>query len=224
MSHHVFDLMLMDFKAIRSERATFIPILMSFIFAPLLTVSQTVIGLIFSLYSISSYAILIFGLEERYHAYRYTASLGVSRRDIVIARYGNTLAMTVIYLACVFLLNTLFIFIGNPAARPIPFSHHAVLIAAVLLFSAMTLPFYFALGLTKARAVILPLWIIPITVPGLFMLLSPGVGLGSWASAFTSSRLLPFGTLTCLIVMGAAVVLWGASISLSVLLYSRKDL
>jgi hypothetical protein len=227
MANKVLVLIGKDFRSLWSEKITGLSLLFLLAMSALSASSVTFSGLGIAFFTTSFYIMSVFSLEESFRTERFFASLPVRRRDMVLARYGGIIAITAAYFALAYAINAVFILAGMPKARPIPIGYCATVLALVAFFSSFALPFYFKFGMAaKARIVTMFLIILPMTVGGAL------IGQGNAGAslpvmkAFTELMANPFprDPLVVLITFGAAFLLWGTSIPVAVLLYSKRDL
>lgn len=215
-----------DFRSLWSEKiaaSLFVALLaMSAIMASSLSFSS----LLLVFFTTSVYILNVFALEEKFRTERFFASLPVRRGDIVLARYGGVMAIAGAYFAVAYFANAVSILAGKPEARPIPLGYCATVLAILAFFTSFTLPFYFRLGLARARTITTLLVVVPMTWGGL--LIGLGSRRGSLSVMNTVSAVMnspfPRDLPHSLLMMGAAIILWGVSIPVAVALYSRRDL
>jgi ABC-type transport system involved in multi-copper enzyme maturation permease subunit len=226
MSSSILSLMAADFQVLWSEKTVLIAFLVSFAFFSVFASSLQVASMLFTVYILTSYTFSVFSLEEKYHAERYIASLPVKRRDVVFARYANTMVVIVVYFILAFLVNIAFLIVKFTPARPIPLEYCAIVFAAACLTSAVCVPSFFRLGITRSRAVIMLVLVIPFMGYGLVMGFGPSIGLlpAQASTATIPITSLPLRPLDSILMAVAALLVWAASIPLSVFLYSRRDL
>jgi ABC-type transport system involved in multi-copper enzyme maturation permease subunit len=227
MRNRVMSLMARDFRVMRSERAFALSFFGLLTFSVLLaSFSPLFSGLLITVVLVTTYTLNTFSLDEKYHTERFTASLPVRRRDIVLARYAAGLILTAFVLALASAANALLTILGHPASRPIPFGYMAVLVAIICGFCAVSLPFCFRLGYSKARAVMKVFYL------GLFIATGILVGLNASTVTLTSlTAMLSFPAahflvppVTCAILLAAAMGAWMLSFLTSARMYERRDL
>jgi ABC-2 type transport system permease protein len=224
MASRVWSLIRKDYSSILSEKMTAIVFLVLFTLSAVMTSSLSFAGLGMAFFSISVYVLNVFTLEEKFHTERFFASLPLRRRDIVLARYGGVMAIMVAFFVLAFLWNAVFILTGKSEARPIPLGYCATVILAEAGFTSLSLPLYFKFGMAaKARTVTMLLVVLPMTLVGaLYGIGNAGASLPVMKDFIANPY--PQGLPLALLLIGAAILLWGASIKLAVLFYSKRDL
>jgi ABC-2 type transport system ATP-binding protein len=226
MGSRVISLLAKDLVALRSERSAALTFILMMVVSPLLASSPAIATLIFTVYVLSMCCIQAFSIDEKYHTERFTASLAVRRREIVMARYAGTLVVMAAYFILAFFVNALEIVLRNRLIHPIPLGYCAMLVASVMVVTALSFPFYFRLGVMKARLVTIALYILPVMLVGI----GGGLGIvsGSFPSLAVLSRpspsLFSISPLASGIIVGAGLLLWLASIPITVRLYETRDL
>jgi len=225
MASNIVNLIRKDFCALWSEKTmglTFVGLLvMCAIFASSLTFSS----LMFVFLIASSYTLNVFSLEEKFRTERFFASLPVRRRDIVLARYGEIWAIAGAYFVVAYLANAVSILVGKTEVRPIPLGYCATVLVILAFTTSFTFPFYFKLGPAKAKAVTTPLLASVMAMAVAIMAMRPSGGSHQVMKAVSAVRNSPFprDLPHTLLLMGAAILLWGVSIPVAVALYSRRD-
>jgi len=225
MANNVLNLIRKDFIALWSEKTT------GFLFAALLAISAlfasylTFSSLVFLLLVASTHTLNVFNLDEKFRTERFFASLPVRRRDIVLARYGELLAIAGAYFVMAYLANTASILAGKTEAQ-IPLGYCASVLVVLAFMSSFTYPFFFKRGLSKAKSVTTILLAIFMAPASTMIFMRPGDGSNQTAKAFLAAMNSPFprDLLHTLLLIGIAILLWGVSIPVAVALYSRRDL
>ena len=226
MANSIASLMRKDFCVLCSEKTT------GLLFAALLALSAAFAyslnfsSLVFVMFTASSYIMNIFGLEEKYRTETFFASLPVRRKDIVFARYGEVLAIAAAYFALAYLSNTISFYAGKTAVRLIPIGYCASVLLVLSFISSFTFPFYFKLGLAKAKIVTTLLFSGFMALFTAIMFAHPRESAARSAKIFSQLFNAPFprDPLNVLLLLGCAILLWGASIPVAAAVYSRKNL
>jgi hypothetical protein len=214
--------MVKDFRVLSSERMLAVSFFVGLAITALVASSLTIVGAGLAFFLVFSYTIYLFSIEEKYHAERFFASLAVKRRDLVIARYLNGLVIVAVFLALAYPVNAVLLRTGVPAgvpaAHPITIGYVSLILAAVAVSAAISLPAFFKLGFTKARVFITLIYIVPF-VGGSFLM-----GISSTIGIDPSSTIFSMDPPASLLIAAGALVLWAASIPLAVRLYGSRDL
>jgi ABC-2 type transport system permease protein len=226
MGNNVLNLIWKDFRALWSEKMSAFMFVGLFAISAIFASSPSFSSLVFVFVTASTYILNVFALEEKFRTERFFASLPVRRRDIVLARYGGVMAIAAAYFAMAYLVNVAFILAGKPGARPIPLGYFATVFAILAFFTSFSLPFYFKLGVAKAKTVTTVLVIVPMTVGVLLIVLRPSGGSLPMMKAISAVMSAPFppDLSRALLTIGAAILLLGVSIPVAAVLYSRRDL
>ncbi len=227
MANRIAALMGKDFRSLLNERMTAGMFLLLLVLSAFMAPSLSFTGLGLAFYAVSIFILFTFSLEEKFRTARFFASLPVRRRDVVAARYGSVIAMTLVFIALALIMDVILIAAGNPNARPIPLGYCAMALALVSFFTSFSLPFYFKFGMAeKARIVTILIIVIPVTLGGAAM----GVGNAGVSAPFVktvqefTANPYPRDIPASLILIGAAILLWVVSFPVSVRLYAGRDL
>jgi ABC-type transport system involved in multi-copper enzyme maturation permease subunit len=190
MRNPMANLIVKDFRAAWSEKTVAVTSIFLVVMSALITTSPCVASSIASSFMLSMCMLNIFSIEEKYRTERFFASLAVRRRDIVFARYGNLAIIVAVYCVLAVVANHAEILAGNPAAHPVSLGYFALTVSLIAFYSAISFPFYFKLGVLKARAVTILLMIVPMTGIGFLMGLSYTAGfMPSLAAAANSPEI-----------------------------------
>lgn len=214
-----------DIRCLISERIVAASIAVMLVLSVVFTFSFNLSTLLLTSFMLSTYGVNTFALEEKHRTERSTASLAVSRREIVLSRYVGVLVVTGVYIAFTAAANGLSLALGHPAARLMPVGYYALLLAAQAVLCALSFPVVFALGAAKARPVTMLLYVLPVSISVALL----GVGksdtlLSSPGSlAVTQDPLWPNPGASVVIVAGALVFL-SASALFAMKVYERRDL
>lgn len=163
----------------------------------------------------------VFQLEEKYRTEIFYASLPVRRSDIVIARYIGVTVIAGIYILVVYCANALMLYLNIRNAQLIPASYCVNVLVTLALTTSITYPFYFRLGITRAKVV------------STIIIIGGGLATGIWAALSKSNvagmtarvgAIYPQGIITTIILIGASVLLLGVTIPVTLSLYAKKDL
>jgi ABC-type transport system involved in multi-copper enzyme maturation permease subunit len=127
----------------------------------------------FGLFPIIIYISYTFSQDYR-GAERLYASLPVRRSEIVVARYAGTFSIAVAILSVSYLLNLIGVRALPNVVHPLPVEFAAYFVALYALVCAASLPVYFRVGVVKARAVMLLLYMLPGVVGGALIGLKSG--------------------------------------------------
>jgi hypothetical protein len=187
----------------------------------------------------SYYTVNVFSLDEKFRTERFFASLPVRRKDIVLARYAGVMAIAGAYFVVAYLVNAVSILLvplyggaqiylkvfGKTEVQTIPLGYCATVLVLVAIIPALTFPLYFKLGLAKAKTITTLLLAIFMALITLIILLPSG-GSHRVMKVIPAVMTAPFprDLLFILLLIAAAILLWGVSIPVAVALYSRKDL
>jgi hypothetical protein len=226
MRSPIASLVARDFLALRRERSAALGGLLVIVLWPLLASAPGIATFVMTVFMLSLYGINVFSIEEKYHTERFIASLAVQRREIVLARYAGTLVVGAVYFTLAFFYNALNMVLGNHLVHPITLGYCAMLMASFAAVTAISFPFYFGLGIMKARLVTIVLYFLPLTVGSLMVTLDKGTGSRPPLYVLTgpSPALFSIDPLTSVVVAGAALLLCLASIPVAVRLYETRDL
>jgi hypothetical protein len=222
----IANLMRKDFRVLRSEKGMSLTFFAGLALSALITATFTVYGLFIAFYFVSMYVQFAFSFDEKYNTERFFASLAVKRRSMVIARYLDGLVAAAAYLALSCLVNAGELLLRNPAVGPMPFGYVSLFLAVVALFSAISFPLYFKLGIVRARVITLFFLALPMVVGGGLVGMSSLTGYArSLANALsTRSGFFSLPLPLCLLIAAGALTLWAASIPLAVHFYESRDL
>jgi ABC-type transport system involved in multi-copper enzyme maturation permease subunit len=215
-----------EFRVLRTEKMALVGSGVLLVIGAWIASPSTIVSLALAYYAVGMFSVNLFSAEEKYHADRFLASLPVERHHIVLARYVNVLICTIAYLVIAYLFNALYVSLQASVFRPLPFAFYALVVGAVTTLSAISLPFHFWLGATKARMVTILLLILPVTIGGGIVGASQTIGFHpEIASAVNSSAILrSISTPLALIVGASGLLLFGCSAPVAVSLYARRDL
>jgi ABC-2 type transport system permease protein len=226
MANNIVNLIRKDFWALWSER-TMGPMLVvllaiSAIFASYLDYAS----LLFVVFTAFLYTHNAFSLDEKFRTEKLFASLPVRRRDIVLARYGGMLVIAGAYFVVAYLANVVSILIRKGEVRTIPMGYCATVLVIMAFMTSFSFPFYFRLGLARAKPVTMLLFGIIMVSTTVMMI--PRQSGGSHEAMKVISAILnspfPRDLLHTLLLTGVAILLWAVSIPVAVALYSKRDL
>lgn len=181
--------------------------------------------------------------DEQSNWGRFRLTLPLSRRDVVVGRYGAIVTLglegTVVGLAVALglgWLSSIAQFPGNLSDTlaikgellPALFIVTAFCILIGSAVAAVVTPIYFALGQTKATqllpTIIVMLFVLPVVFFGNSGLLSNGI-LEIDVAALLDFISTPVGvTISCAALIALAVVVLGVSVAISLKLYERREL
>lgn len=182
-------------------------------------------GQYFAFIIAAAYISNLAGLDEKYRAERFFASLPVQRSEIVFARYCGILAITGIYILMVYIANEILIYITKTRIPPTPVVYLASLVMIISLLTSCSYPVYFKYGFAKARAVIMFFFFVVFA-----LMMIPAIEIWGISPLFMRSILnilespYPQDITIVLQLTALCVLLLSISIMASVGGYSKKDL
>lgn len=224
MIGNIINLVRRDLYILMSVKMTGFMVLFFLIMSVVTVSSLNPLSMLFLYLFILSFIVNVFQLEEIYRTEIFYASLPVRRSDIVVARYIGAALITGIYILVIYCTNALMLCLNIRDVQPIPASYCVNVLLILALTTSITYPLYFRFGFTRAKAALM------------MLIMAAGVALGIRAGALIKNKgtgvveallvgsIYPQGIITTLILIGAAVILMGVTIPVTLALYSKKDL
>lgn len=163
-----------DYLTLRHER------MFVFLFVLMTALSAIISGrspwflLLFGLFPVMNFIGYTFAFDSQ-GADRLFASLPVRRRDIVRARYLGAGVVVLSLVTASYLLNALLSLLAPKAVLRIPGSFFAYFALLFALVAGIMLPVYFRVGVVKARAALMLVYVAPAVLAGIFLRLGGGV-------------------------------------------------
>lgn len=226
MTSNIVSLIRKDFYSLLSEKMLgYMPVVYCLIVSSLFASTASYFSLFIMFVTVTSYIQNVSNLEEKYQTEKAFASLPVRRSEIVFARYSGVMVITCIYIVMAYLTNGVLIFLTKGKTPPIPIGYFASVILIVSLTTSITIPFNFKYGFSKAKTIIIIIYLVLIS-PLLIESLEIYGGSHSYIETVLAAFKSPFpnSMVTILLFTCISIMLLGVSICLSVATYSKKDL
>ncbi|MBN1903637.1 MAG: ABC-2 transporter permease [Deltaproteobacteria bacterium] len=155
MAGNIINLILKDFYILwRENRIGLILMIISTVISAFFAPIAGSIWLFFMFLNVCAIIMSLFNLEEKYRTEAFFASLPVSRREIVLSRYGAVIVIFLIYAVVTYLLDiSNVIHADKSKAMSIPVGYYISVFFSLAILSSVTLPLYFKLGYTKAKGI-----------------------------------------------------------------------
>lgn len=220
MTGNIIKLIIKDFRALWAENRTgLIVLILSTLWSAFCAPVSGIIWLIFMLLNIYAYMGSLFSLDVKYRNEGFFASFPVSRKEIVLSRFGGVMIIFSVYAVLTYLMDMKDILhYGEPDRFSVPAGYYLSFFLSAAFLSSAALPLYFQMG--RARIEGLDILIVILLF---FYFKHIWNGMDFKDMTFTN-LLFSFDTSMCLSHIGLAVLLLGLSVPLTIYLYSRKAL